>query len=80
LVLQPEVFGIFEKKNNHSDWLRLPTVKISVQTDEICGFAAGGRELFSSFKPWGLWKSMKMRSGKFVPMKTSALLLDTYLP
>ena len=41
LVLQPEVFGIFEKKNTHPDWVRLLTVKISAQTDEICGFAGG---------------------------------------
>ena len=29
------------KKHVHHDWVRLPTVKISAQTDEICGFAGG---------------------------------------
>ena len=46
LVLQPEVFGIFEKKKNvQPDLVRLPTVKISAQTDEIYGFAGGGNFL-----------------------------------
>ena len=46
LLLQPEVFGIFEKKNKnaHSGWVRLPTIKISAQMDKICGF--GGRRNF----------------------------------
>jgi hypothetical protein len=30
-----------KKKNAHPDWVRLPTVKISAQTDEISGFARG---------------------------------------
>jgi hypothetical protein len=30
-----------KKKNVHPDWVRLPTVKISAPTDEICGFAGG---------------------------------------
>ena len=68
----------FWKKNTHPDWVRLPTVKISAQTDEFCGFEGG--KLFASFWPWGLWKSMKMRSGKFVSMTTFALLLEVYLP
>ena len=29
------------KKNVHPDWVRLLTVKISAQTDEICGIAGG---------------------------------------
>jgi hypothetical protein len=68
-----------KKKNGHPDWVRLPTVKISAQTDEICGFAGGGK-LFASLSPWDLWKSMKMTSGKFVSMTTFALLLEVYLP
>ncbi len=36
-----------KKKNGHPDWVRLPTVKISAQTDEIYGFA--GEKLFASF-------------------------------
>ena len=49
LVLQHEVFGIFEKqkKNVRPDWVPLSTVKFSAQTDEICGFAGG--KLFASF-------------------------------
>ena len=30
-----------KKKNTHPDWVPVPTVKISAQTDEICGFAGG---------------------------------------
>ena len=30
-----------KKKNTHPDWVRLPTVKFSAQTDEICGIARG---------------------------------------
>jgi hypothetical protein len=41
LVLLPEISGIFQKKNIPHDWVPLPTVKISTQTDEICGIARG---------------------------------------
>ena len=30
-----------KEKNIHPDWVRLLTVKISAQTDEICGIAGG---------------------------------------
>ena len=53
LVLQHEVFGIFEKqkKNVRPDWVPLSTVKFSAQTDEICGFAGG--ETFCKFLTLG---------------------------
>lgn len=38
-----------KKKNVHPDWVPLPTVKISGQTDEICGFA-GGRNVLQVFE------------------------------
>ena len=41
-----------KKKNVHPDLVRLPTVKISAQTDEICGFA-GGRGTFCKFLTLG---------------------------
>ncbi len=50
LVLLPEVLGIFQKKKPH-DWVPLPTVKISAQTDEICGIARG--KTLGRF--WALW-------------------------
>ncbi len=37
LVLPAEVLGIFQKKNTPHDWVLLPTVRISAETDEICG-------------------------------------------
>jgi hypothetical protein len=52
LVLLPEVLGIFQKKKNiPPDWVPLPTVKISAQTDEICGIARG--KTLGCF--WTLW-------------------------
>ena len=52
LVLLPEVLGIFQKKKNiPHDWDPLPTVKISGQTDEICGIARG--KTLGRF--WTLW-------------------------
>jgi hypothetical protein len=65
LVLLPEVPGIFQKKKNtHPDWVLLPTVKISAQTDEICGFAGektlghfwtlGSPEVYED-EVWQLW-------------------------
>jgi hypothetical protein len=42
LVLGGEILGIFQKKKNiPPDWVLLPTVKTSAQTDEICGPAKG---------------------------------------
>jgi hypothetical protein len=42
LVLLLEVSEIFQIKNDtHPDWVLLPTLKISAQTDEICGFTGG---------------------------------------
>ena len=42
MVLLPEVLGIFQKKKSiPHDCVLLPTVKISAQTDEICGIARG---------------------------------------
>ena len=43
LVLLTEVLGIFQKKKSipPPDLAPLPTVKVSAQTDEICGFAGG---------------------------------------
>ena len=40
-----------KKKNTHLDWVRLLTVKISAQTDEICGIAGG--ETFCNFLTLG---------------------------
>jgi hypothetical protein len=44
----PQYFGSpassirnFSKKKIPHDWVPLPTVKISAQTDEICGIARG---------------------------------------
>jgi hypothetical protein len=41
LVLRPEALEIFQKKNIPHDCVPLPTVRISAQTDEICGIARG---------------------------------------
>ena len=42
------------KKNVYPDWVRLPTVKISAQMDEIGGFAGRGEvfDLGASESPW----------------------------
>lgn len=39
-----------------------------------------GGKLFAGFSGWGLWKSKKMGSGKFVSMTTFVLPLEAYLP
>ena len=79
LVLLPEVLGIFQKKK-YTPRLSTSTYSKNFSSNEWNLWNCKGENFRPVFGPCGLWKSMKMRSGKFVSRTTFALLLEAYLP
>ncbi len=79
LVLLPQVLGIFQKKK-YTPRLGTSTYNKNFSSNGWNLWNRKGENFRAVFGPFGLWRSMKMRSGKFVSMTTFALLLEAYLP
>ena len=70
----------FSKKKNIYPQLSPATYSKNFSWNGWNLWNCGGGELYVIFRPWGLQKSMKIGSGKFLPRITFALLLETHLP